>query len=314
MRIAMTGATGFVGNSSLQAILAAGHSVSALVRKPQVHDFGNSVDVTAGDLSDDNALAKWASEADCIVHVAGAIAAPSESEFFKVNFLGTRRVFAVAAAAGVKRMIYISSLTARMPSISPYAASKRAAEDWLLDNAGDMELIIIRPCAVYGPGDKATLPLLAALQKQVAIIPGRATSRFSLIHVSDLAKIICDAVTSQQTGIFEVDDLAGGHSWAELARVSAEHVGLPKIVTYLPQSMAHIIAALAEIWAGMRGRTSMITRAKMRELYHDDWVVRGENWPRENFKALPVGLPETIDWYCSHGWLPPVGAKAKSKA
>ena len=313
MHIAFTGATGFVGKPTLAALISAGHTVSILVRKPEGQNFPAGVKIIQGRLDDTQALAKLVQGAACVIHGAGAIAALSQAEFFKVNFTGTKNISEAAKSAAVKRLIYVSSLTARMPEISPYAASKRAAEDLLQSSRSDgMSVLILRPCAVYGPGDKATLPLLAALQKRGALIPGTAKSRFSLINVFDLAQIIADAVGSKKEGVVEVDDLAGGHSWAELAAISFSNSGLPKNITYLPKALVRMVAVSAEFYSIFTGLPCLINRSKMRELYHEDWVVRGTNWPRSSAIGLAQGLGETLDWYHREGWLPRVKAEAKS--
>lgn len=305
MRIALTGATGFAGGPILAELLAAGHDVKVLVRRPKNGQFAAAKIITGG-LGDLPMLQALVSDVDVVVHVAGAISATSDAEFFRVNFAGTKRLFEAAQAAAVKRFVYVSSITARLPSISAYAASKRAAEDYLQNVATKMEVVILRPSAIYGPSDKATLPLLAALQKRVALLPGKASARFSLVHVADFAAVVLDAAVSKVTGLFEIDDMAGGHNWAELAAINFKHAGLPQHVTYLPKGLVSFVALGAEVGTFFTGLPGMVTRAKVRELYHDDWVVRGANWPRAKPVGLQEGLVETINWYRREGWLPPL--------
>jgi 2-alkyl-3-oxoalkanoate reductase len=314
MHIALTGCTGFVGAATLKALLAAGHTVCALVRNPSAVSLPSTVKIVEGSLDNDAALLQLVNNADCIVHVAGAIAARHDAEFFKVNFEGTRKLHSAAEKAHVSKFIYVSSLTARMPSISPYAASKRAAEDFLLSLGSALHITLLRPCAVYGPGDIATLPLFATLQKNIAIIPGRERARFSLIHVNDVAQIIASAVRSERHGIFEVDDGEQGHNWAALAALSKALTGLPKTVKYLPYPLAQTLAVGSEFWATITARNPMLTRAKMRELYHQDWVVRGNNWAPENAVSLDNGFKQTLEWYMREGWLPQRTTRAMSGA
>jgi nucleoside-diphosphate-sugar epimerase len=304
VQIALTGATGFAGGPIVAALLQAGHQVRALVRNPRDGQFSSAVNVVKGGLGDQAALRDLVRGVDTVVHVAGAISALNDAEYYNVNLSGTQRLFEVAIAAGAKRFIYVSSITARLPEISPYAASKRAAEEYLQNTKTDIEVVILRPSAVYGPGDKATLPLLAALQKRVALLPGRAGARFSLVHVADFAAVVTEAVSSRARGLFEIDDMSGGHSWAELARITAAMNGLPQHVTYLPKGLVSLVAFGAEIGAYLKGQAGMVNRGKVRELYHDDWVVRGANWPREKPIGLHAGLSETLHWYQSNGWLP----------
>ncbi len=305
MRIALTGATGFAGGPILSALLADGHRVKALVRRPRDGQFPAAKIVTGG-LDDIAALRVLTSEVDVVVHVAGAISATSEAEFFRVNFGGTKNVFEAAQAAGVKRFVFVSSLAARLPSISAYAASKRAAEEFLQAATSEMDIVILRPSAIYGPGDKATLPLMAALQKRVALVPGKASARFSLVHVNDFAAVVADAATSQSTGLFEIDDMSGGHGWAELAAITAKDTGFPQHLTYLPKVLVSLVALGAEVGTFFTGLPGMVNRAKVRELYHEDWVVRGNNWHRAHPIGLEKGLIETLNWYRREGWLPPL--------
>lgn len=305
MRIALTGATGFAGGPILSALLTDGHDVKVLVRRPRDGQFPMAK-IIAGGLDDVLALQALATDADVVVHVAGAISATSEAEFFRVNFAGTKHVFEAAQAAGVKRFVFVSSLAARLPSISAYAASKRAAEEFLQAATSEVDVVILRPSAIYGPGDKATLPLLAALQKRVALLPGKASARFSLVHVDDFAAVVADAAASKLIGLYEVDDMVGGYSWNELAAINVKDTGFPQHLAYLPKGLVSLVALSAEIGTFFTGLPGMINRAKVRELYHDDWVVRGNNWPRAHPIGLEKGLTETLNWYRSEGWLPPL--------
>jgi nucleoside-diphosphate-sugar epimerase len=311
MRIALTGATGFVGSHVLAALFAAGHDISVLVRSADTK-LNPAAKIIVGDLDNLSALASLVKNADVVLHVAGAITALTQADYFRINFSGTQHVFEAAKSAGVKRLVFVSSLAARLPAISPYAASKRAAEDFLSSVTSGPNILVLRPCAVYGPGDKATLPLLAALQKRVALLPATAASRFSLIHVDDLAGIIVEATKASTTGLLEIDDLSGGHDWAEMAALSFKSGGYPHHITYLPKWLMHLVALGFEGISFLTGRPGMINRAKVRELYTPDWVVKGANWPRLNAIPLSEGLNQTLDWYRKKDLLPPAKRQTTS--
>jgi nucleoside-diphosphate-sugar epimerase len=305
-RIALTGASGFAGGPILAQLLRAGHHVKVLARRPQQGQFDSNVTIVKGDLDDLTALNALVADVDVVVHVAGAISALDDNGFFKVNFGGTRNVFDAAKTSGVKRFINVSSMAARNPELSAYAASKRAAEDFLETQKSEMEILTLRPSAIYGPGDKATLPLLSALQKSVAAIPGQAKARFSLVHVEDFAWVVCQAATATQTGLIEVDDMSGGHDWHELATLNRKINGNPRHVVFLPRSLVTGVAIAAEIGTKLTGQTGLVNRGKVNELYHGDWIARGAGWPRDNAIGLARGLAETVTWYRAHGWLPPM--------
>ena len=306
MKVALTGATGFAGGPIFKEIMADGHDIKILVRCPQEGQFDRSVCVVKGDLDDVAALKQFVADCDVVVHVAGAISALNEGGYFKVNFAGTRNVFEAAVASGVRRFVFVSSISARNPELSAYAASKRVAEDYLVSQTGEMETLILRPSAIYGPGDKATLPLLAALQKSIALVPGQRGARFSLLHVKDFARVVTCSATSRQTGILEIDDMQGGHDWQELADINRMICGKPNQIAYLPRTIVNTIAVASELSRFFTGQLGMVNRGKVNELYHPDWVARGVGWPRSNAIGLSEGLTDTVTWYRAHGWLPPL--------
>lgn len=158
--IAITGATGFVGRRLVRALVDAGYNVRALARRrppPDGHDLPAVTWIT-GSLEDEPALDVLLQDAFAVVHCAGAIKARDRDGFFAANVAGTRRLAAHAAAkANPPRLIYISSLAAREPRLSSYAASKRAAEQALVPFQDALRTVILRPPGVYGPGDLETL-------------------------------------------------------------------------------------------------------------------------------------------------------------
>jgi nucleoside-diphosphate-sugar epimerase len=312
MRIALTGATGFVGRPVARLLAARGHEVSVLVRSSSRLEDAGAMRVVTGDLFNKAALAELTSGCDVVLHLAGAIKARAREAFLAVNRDGTANLVEASAEGGVGRFVYVSSLAAREPRLSAYGASKHAAEQAVAAAAPDMDTLIIRPPVVYGPGDEATLPLLRMLMGRMAIIPGRSGQRFSLIHVDDLAAILCLAAESQRTGLAEVDDLAGGHGWDDLLAITRHLFGAPQNSIFVPFGMASLAGSLADAWAAVSGHALMVSRGKIRELYHPDWVATGENWPRPNPIALSQGLPATIRWYQAQGKLPRRGTDGRS--
>jgi nucleoside-diphosphate-sugar epimerase len=303
LRIALTGATGFAGGPILAELLARGHHVAALVREPAQARLPETVRPVRGRLNNPQALQDLILGADVVVHVAGAISALSAREFMDVNRDGAVAVAQTALASGVKRMVFVSSLAAREPGLSPYAASKRAAEE-MLQEIHPLGLVTLRPAAIYGERDKATLPLFRELLRPVAAIPGRRNNRFSLIHAADFARVVAEAAEGDREGTFEVDDGAGGHSWDDLAAVARGFYGRPARVVFLPRALPMLVAAGAEGIAALRRKPSMITMGKIGELYHPDWVTSGPGWPRARSIGLAEGLSRTFDWYMAQGWLP----------
>jgi nucleoside-diphosphate-sugar epimerase len=311
MRVALTGATGFVGRKTLERLLDAGHEVKALARRPDVLPINDRCVAIKGDLADENALAALVQGADVVLHVAGAVSAPTRADFFRTNVEGSKRVAEAALDAGAKRFVFVSSLAAREPALNDYAASKAEAERVLVGFASRMEITIIRPSAVYGPGDTATLPLLQALLSKVALIPGTRESRFSMVHVDDVAQVLSEAIAGE-TGVFELDDGMSAHGWHELVALTQQHFGKPQSQIYIPRDLAMALGNAGTLWGRLRGKSAMVNAGQMKQLYHADWAVRGEPWPLKRRIPLTQGLPDTIRWYQERGMLPLRGAVDRS--
>src|SRR6056297_3386608 len=127
--VAVTGASGFVGQAILSHLLAAGRPVRALVHRRPLTISHPALTTVSGGLSDEAALARLMDGAASVIHVAGRVRGRDEADFRPVNADGVARVARLAQeAATVSRLVLISSLAAREPGLSPYAESKRAGE------------------------------------------------------------------------------------------------------------------------------------------------------------------------------------------
>ena len=303
--IAITGATGFAGRHVITELLAQGHTIRALVRDPALAKMPEAVVVVSGDLHSEMALTRLLDGADAVVHLAGVLAAVRDHDYFRVNAHGTLALAEVAIRLGIKRFVHVASLAARQPQLSAYAASKRAGEDAIAALADKLNAIIIRPSAVYGPGDRGTLPLIKELTQRIAFIPGRRDARFSLIHAGDLARLIVSSVSSDQGGLHEVSDgTIGGYGWSNLIAVAETLHGASIKPVFLPYGVPTAVAIAAETVARLTGKPGMVNRGKVRELYHRDWVCRTGLLTVDDPITFAAGFPETVAWYRKAGWLP----------
>ena len=314
--IAITGGTGFVGHHLVKRLVAEGHRLRLLVRSKSVaRELSGEpgIETVLGDLDDLHALRVLTGGASTIIHLASKLTAKDREEFDAVNVDGTRNVAAAARAAKVGQFIFISSLAAREAHLSGYAASKNQAERELIELTkydGSMPWVIMRPPAVYGPGDKATLPLLQALTHKYALLPGRAEARFSLIYVEDLVDAITALIGDEETRgqTIELDDgTEGGYDWPSLAKIAGEVGGQQVRPVFVPRTVLSAAAGALEFGAKMVDKTPPLARGKVQELYHPNWVCRNKKlqtagtWaPKTRFSE---GFKKTVDWYRSEGWL-----------
>lgn len=302
--LAITGATGFVGSAVLAEALAQGHTVRALARRDQVPREG--VTWVRGDLADGAAPAALVEGADAVIHVAGLTNTPDPAQFEVANVTGTANVLAAMKGAGLKRLVFVSSLAAREPKLSAYGASKARAE--AVVEASGLDWTTVRPPAVYGPRDIDMLDLFrAAKWGVVPLPPGGATS---IIHADDLAALLVALAAGQaapaRKQVYEPDDgREGGWSHKELAQAIGRAVGRRGVFApHLPRAVLDAAAAADRI---ARGDRAKLTPDRVGYMAHPNWVARFDRRPPPGLWQPRIageeGLKATAEWYRREGWL-----------
>ena len=300
LRLAITGATGFVGARLLDAALADGHQVRALTRRPQPARDG--VTWVAGALDRPASLAALVDGVDAVIHVAGVVNALDESGFEAGNVLGTGAALAAAEKAGIARFVHVSSLAAREPKLSLYGASKARSE--ALVAASPLATAIVRPPAIYGPGDRELLEMFKMASRGFVLLP--PSGRLSLLHADDLARLLLAlAAPDAPSGVtLDPDDGHGGWTHVEFGKALGAAVGR-KVRTISMPRLALATAARADRL--LRGSRAKLTPDRAAYFSHPDWVAEPVNAvPSELWSAqIPTeqGLADTAKWYRAAGWL-----------
>jgi nucleoside-diphosphate-sugar epimerase len=305
--VAVTGATGFLGRHLVEALAADGWTVRVLARRDITDPAWRDLEpqLVIGDLAKASALAALCADAEVVVHVAGLIKAHDRAAFDRANVEGSRQVAKAAKAAGA-RLVVVSSLAAREPHLSDYAGSKRGGEDAAREIFGD-DLTIVRPPAIYGPGDIETLRLFTLASQSLFLPVLDPAARLAWIHVADAAARIADLVKTPRRGVFALsDDRPGGYGWRELMKAASDAVGTSPKLIRVPSWAIKALAVLSK-WASLATRKeSILTPGKARELLHADWSL-SSNDPIPDFPPtrypLKEGFAQSVQWYRSEGWL-----------
>ncbi|MBL4617558.1 MAG: SDR family NAD(P)-dependent oxidoreductase [Robiginitomaculum sp.] len=309
-RIALTGATGFLGSHVAKVLMAKGFTLNALVRNPKraEHLQVRGIKLVAGDLSDAKSLQELVSNCSCVVHIAGAIKAKSSKQLFQINGGGTANLVKACAVNNPQiRFVHISSVAAREPQLSDYANSKFASETEAKKHNG--AVAIVRPNAVYGPNDRETLQIFQVASGLFHPVLVGKESRIAMIHVADAAKAITALCSvDAPTGLFEISDArADGYSWREISQTAVSSVGGKYRPIKIPKWLFHTCGFVSENIGKLRDQPTILNSGKVREILHGDWSVQDDlQIPAEIWKAkidLESGFRDTVQWYRQQGWL-----------
>jgi dihydroflavonol-4-reductase len=322
MKALVTGATGFVGSHLVEALIARGDAVTALVRSPGKAALLNALGVpqVKGDLHDHAALRSATDGQDVIYHVAGLIAARSEAEFLHGNRDGTANLLEAArASGGAPRFVLVSSMAAGGPSprgvpldgsqpsrpVTQYGRSKMAGEEVV--RSSTLPWTIVRPPMVYGPRDREVLKVFK-LAGALTPVFGDGSQELSAVYGPDLADALVAAGTAAGTvhrtyyachpEVFSSGDL--------VRRIGALRGRQVRILP-LPRWLAVAALSLTGTAARIAGKATILTPDKAHEFFQPAWtgdpapLVRDSGWQPAH--DLTAGLQATADWYRAHGWL-----------
>lgn len=277
MTVALTGATGFIGRRLIAGLVRDGIQVRALTRSAPATRRDSQVQWVHGSLDDTAALEQLVDGVETVIHCAGAVRGADEATFRRINVEGSARLLAAAQRQGCTRLLLMSSLAARHPHLSWYAASKREAEERLASSA-QLVVTIFRPTAVYGPGDRELRPLFETLMRGWLPMTGPPDARLSFLHVDDL---VAAAMTwlhhsplgARVEGSFELHDgHPGGYTWARIAKIGAGVRNARVRCLPIPAGVLRTLALSNLMLARGLNRSPMLTPEKLRELRHHDWT------------------------------------------
>jgi len=328
VRILLTGGTGFLGGHLAECLAAAGHRVRALTRgKPDGGVLAAAgAEVVRGSLEDAASLREAAGGCEVVVHGAGLIRARRPSEYHAVNAGGTLRLLEACASlpALPRRFVLVSSQAAQGPSpgarplseeapvrpVSHYGLSKLRGERIARAFGDRMEVVVVRPPAVYGPRDRETLEFFRLAARGLRLRLGPPDLRLTLVHVLDLVEGIRLAaeVPAARGGTFhlaaaEVLTLGG------VMDAMAAALGARGREVTLPRAVLRGAAFLVEHAASLAGAIPALSIDKVRELGARAWVADPSaaaavlGW-RARIRAAE-GIAATAAWYRARGWIAP---------
>jgi nucleoside-diphosphate-sugar epimerase len=322
----VTGANGFVGSHVCEALITAGYSVRALVRKSSdlTNLQGVPVQLAYGDLSDPQSLVAVVEGIDTVINNAGLTKTNNPRDFHTVNALGTENILRATAEhnPGLKRFVQISSTAACGPSatnapidelhppapLTHYGRSKLDGERAVLSYSEKLPVVILRPSAIYGPRDKEMLLFFKCVKMGIKPAFGYSQNHINFTYVKDLAKAIVPVIESEILSgsiYFVVENRS--YCYSEAGDIIAGLLNRKAHNLYVPENVVALAGRVSEKIAKLRHKPSIFTREKALEISRKYWLFDPSKAERElGFVAatdFAAGAAETVAWYKEKGWL-----------
>jgi len=322
MNAFVTGASGFVGKRLCEALAEAGGKVKAFdIRKPEGMSPG--IEFVEGDIRDSAALAEAMKGAEVVFHLAAALGASrlGLEGFRAVNVGGTKAVLEAARKAGVRRIVHFSSagvlghvkpgeIADEKYALDPrdhYDLTKLEGEQAALEAAAaGLDVVVIRPGWVYGPGDRRTFKLVRSIAKGRYIQAGKGLTLQTPVYIDDLVAGTLSVSEKGKAG--EIYHLAGDEvlTVRQIAESIAGAAGrkLPRF--HLPMGPTRLAAAVLGKLFGLVGREAPLNPSRLAFFVHPK--------PLRIDKAKAVlgfapkmkfaeGMEKAVAWYRANGWI-----------
>lgn len=307
-----------------ERLVAQGHELRLLLRRTSLIEniVGLEYERHDGDLRVPESLEDAVRGVEVVVHLGGVTSARTGAEYMAANGHGTESLVKAAIEAGVRRFVYVSSLAAHGPSpdgaprpldapgrpLTAYGRSKLEGEAATLAAREQMSVAVVRPPAVYGPRDKAMLPLYKIARTGVLPVIGDGRYVVSFVHAYDMADVITTVSLAEgpSGGIYTAED-GTPHTWREMVKAYGD--AIDKRVLCLPTPVALYAGAGYAV-----GLVSLLTRralplspeevTNMRQRY---WVCDSAAMTRDFGWRPSIGIEEgmrtTVAWCRERGWL-----------
>ncbi len=325
-RIVVTGATGFVGKRLCKALEERGYTLRILARSDKEDPYFRSLnaEILRADVTDPAMVGDLMSGADGVVHMAAVVggAGMSDDQFREVHVRATERLLEGAVRAGIKRFLHVSTIgvlgaTGRTPvdETAPYNVkdiyqiTKAEGERAALAHDGNegMRVTVVRPAAVYGPGDRRLLKLFRSVARGTFRMIGDGETMIHPVYVDDLVEGMALAFESERAGgrayILGGPEPVSLNQWVDTIAAKAEQ---PLSALSIPYAPVWVAAVICEALCGVLRIAPPLFRRRV-DFFVKDRAFSIDRARNELGYAPKVDLNEgterTLAWYKEEGLL-----------
>jgi len=276
-KVLLTGASGFVGSATAEALLKEEHSVKAALRQTSsLSRVPGGCETVRVDFLDPDDLEPHLQGIEVIYHIAGATKAASQEEYDRANAATTRALLdARGRACPGALFVLVSSQSAAGPggrgATTPYGRSKLLAEEAARH---ETNWVVVRPPAVMGPGDEAAAPFFRMAARGFLVTPWVNRGGFCLIYVDDLVRLLLmlpERPDARQ--VILQPSWPRTFTWSEFARLMRQAAGRRVFHLRVPAPLVRTAGFLSEVWGSARGSYPIFDRHKSGELVCCDWKL-----------------------------------------
>lgn len=328
MKALVTGATGFVGGALARRLLRNGHEVRAFIRRPELLQANGlaTAEVVRGDITDPEALDQAMPDIDVVFGIAGTFREPdlSDKRYREINVTAVRHLIEAAAKHGARRVVHCSTVgihgnvegppldeTAPLRPDGIYEETKAEGDELArrLGREHGVEVVVIRPTPIYGPGDTRLLKLFKMASKKRMVMLGDGEAGYHLVHIDDLVEAF--VLAAEAEGVAGEAFIVGGPerpTLNEVVATIAEVLGRDdQQVVRLPAAPVRLLSHACEIACRPIGVSPPLYRRRI------DFFINNRSYDTTKAKkrlgfapkvTMRDGLKSTAEWYRKQGLLP----------
>jgi len=314
-RILITGANGFIGANLSNHLLNKGYTITCLVRPDAntslLHPLNNIIYI---DYNDDEILHNIISNHEIIIHLAAKTRDKTFDHMFHTNVTLTEKIINVVNASPIcKQVIFLSSQAASGPSESNHKKNEEEME-YPVNWYGNSKLLaeikvkacskhwtILRPCSVFGDGDKDFLVYFKMIRRHISPIPGINTKYISLIYIQDLVNVIerCIDNPAVYNQLMNVSD-NNSYTFVDVINTLKKVIGTYSLFIKIPNKLIYFIASIFD-FLNFKDKALIFNKQKAIELSQESWLVDSSKafhlLNLQPFQSLQENLKKTYTWY-----------------
>lgn len=327
LRVLVTGATGFVGRHLVRRLAEAGANLRVLVRRTSqtAPIQGLGAEICEGDITDPQSVRRAMDGVDVAYHLAALMYDWGRWErFYRINVEGTRHVCEAAASAGVRRIVFTSSVAATgledFPSLKdethpltdsrhPYCRSKALAEKVVREYAASLETVVLRPAYVYGPAEfnVGVYTVARLVRRGFRVLPGDGRNWHHRIYVEDLAEALV-RVGAHENATGKTYLVGGPLTTAEEFWQALTGAMGAKPIVFVPKAVGWAVACVLEAAYRATGQR----KAPLLSFFRLGVMTNNNGWDTSRmesetgFRAVTPpeeGLRAAVRWWQEHGYL-----------